>query len=176
MKKKLGTGNSVEFPVPKESHGELLFEIYMVFAKMELEEYEFTKKVEICSWIIKVLYGETFPFETLSPAEEDEKVWQLYVKLMETIADKQQISVGTGREGERIRSILLATYKYIKDPDMNIRFLAKEVLYMNEEHFGRVFLKNQKVKYSAYLLEIRISMARNLWNSNLTLKYRNLPR
>ena len=47
-------------------------------------------------------------------------------------------------------------------PELNIQFLAKEVLFMNEDYFGRIFVKNQKIKFSTFLLEQRISLATQL--------------
>ncbi len=144
-----------------QDYGEILFEMYLAFAKMELDGYTYDEKREMCTWIIKVLYGEQFvPGEGVG--EDADRVWQLFTDVTEQIAVRQGILQQEGRDDKRVRNILLAVYKYLREPDMNIRFLAKEVLFMNEEYFGRIFLKNRKMKFSTFLLETRIALAERL--------------
>ena len=41
-----------------------------------------------------------------------------------------------------MKNILQAVYSNIRNTDLSIRYLAREVLFMNEEHFGRVFVRS----------------------------------
>ena len=45
---------------------------------------------------------------------------------------------------------------------MNIQYLAKEILFMNEDYFGRLFIKTMHIKFSSYLEEARINLAKRL--------------
>lgn len=143
-----------------KDYGEILFELYLAFVKMELEHYTYEQKKEMCMWIMKVLYGEHLLLRD-SDVKED-KTWKLFADVTEQASRHQGILEQEGKEERRVRSILLAVYQYLQEPDMNIRFLAKEVLFMNEEYFGRIFLKNRKVKFSTFLLETRISLAKRI--------------
>ena len=51
-----------------------------------------------------------------------------------------------------------------------MRYLAKNVFYMNEDYLGRIFAKNQKQKFSTWLMETRITIAARLMQYDDTLK------
>ena len=154
--------------------GELIFEIYLAFLKMDLREFSLQQKEEICSWTMKVLYGETLGpvYEENDPGEPEdhEKEWQLLECLVLAVASRKKILSGTGREDAHMRKILLSMFRYIGNTDLSIQFLAKEVMYMNEDYFGRIFQKNRKVKFSAYLTEQRVRLAERLWQFDPELK------
>lgn len=148
-----------------EDYGELLFELYFTFMKMDLEQYSLHQKRDAASWILKVLYGIS-----LEAGEGQECSWQLLEQTVGQIAEKKGLEAGKGKEGERMKAILLAFFRYIQDPDMSIQFLAREILFMNEDYFGRLFLKNRHTKFSAYLLDKRISLAKRLMEYRPELK------
>ncbi|WP_070000216.1 response regulator transcription factor [Cellulosilyticum sp. I15G10I2] len=152
-----------------EDYGELLFELYLGFIKMNLEHYTLQEKEEICNWIVKVLYGTSLD-TAYESVEAKQQSWQLLERLMNTIVRLKGMNIGKGKEGGRIKSILFATFQYIKNQELSIQFLAKEVLYMNEDYFGRLFVKNRKVKFSTYLMEQRIMLAQRLWQFDSELK------
>ena len=59
-----------------------------------------------------------------------------------------------------MRQILKAVYENMRNTELSIRYLAVEVLFMNEEYFGRIFLRYQKQKFSAWLRKVRIELAK----------------
>jgi two-component system response regulator YesN len=152
-----------------EDYGELLFEVYLGFMKMDLEQYSLHKKEEVCNWILKVLYGTSMDINYES-TELKEQSWQLLTRLVDTIARLKAMDIGKGKEGERLKSVLLAAFQHIKNQELGIQFLAKEVLYMNEDYFGRLFVKNRNIKFSTYLMEKRIMLAQRLWQYDPELK------
>jgi two-component system response regulator YesN len=152
-----------------EDYGELLFELYLGFMKMDLEHYTLQKKEELCNWIVKVLYGTSLDI-LYESTESKQQSWQLLEHLMNTLVRLKGMNIGKGKEGVRIKSILFATFQYIRNQELSIQFMAKEVLYMNEEYFGRLFVKNRKVKFSTYLMEQRIMLAQRLWQYDSELK------
>ena len=147
-------------------YGEILFEISLAFMKMEMQEYSFRQKEEICEWSLKVLYGIT----NRKILEGKEDVWELLEGFVNIIADRQGVAFGMEKDEQRVKKILIAIFRYIWNPKMNIQFLAKEVLFMNEDYFGRIFVKNRKIKFSAYLLEQRILLAQRLLQYRPELK------
>lgn len=150
-------------------YGDLLFEIYFTFMKMELETYTLQQKEEVSDWIMKVMYGVqlTWKYETDT---EKEQTWELLEQTVEGIAKQKEIDLGKGKEAQRIKQILLSVFYYINRQELNIQFLAHEVLFMNEDYFSRIFLKNRKERFSAYLLAQRIHLARRLFQYNQELK------
>ncbi|HHV09154.1 MAG TPA: response regulator [Clostridiales bacterium] len=152
-----------------QDYGELLFEIYLGFMKMDLEHYTLQKKEEVCNWIVKVLYGTSLNI-TYESTEDKPQPWQLLEQLVNAIVRLKAMDIGRGKEGERLKSVLLAAFLHIRNQELGIQFLAKEVLYMNEDYFGRLFVKNRKVKFSTYLMEQRIMLAQRLWQYDPELK------
>ncbi|MGN1141576.1 MAG: response regulator [Oliverpabstia sp.] len=139
-----------------EDFSDILFELYLAYLKMQMQGYQLQQMREVFGWILKILYGER-----VEELEDIEEFWPLYEKMTEIVAEEQGIDI-KGKEQQRMKSILLALYQNIGNMDLNIRYLAREVLYMNEDYFGRVFLKNTNKKFSAYVLELRIRLAKCL--------------
>ncbi|WP_099467193.1 response regulator transcription factor [Konateibacter massiliensis] len=153
-------------------YNDILFELHLAFIKMELENYMIKQKEEVCRWIFKVLYGEEVSFSYRSVGKE--QAWELFEQTAEGIIKRKQTKEVQTKEDLRVRSILMSTYKNLQNPEMSIQYLAKEVLYMNEDYFGRIFVKNQKVKFSTFLLELRIELAKRLLTYNSDMKISEL--
>lgn len=175
-----------------DDFAEILFEVYLASLKMKLKEYDAEHMKEIFGWTLRVLYGEearasfteflqdgqdaagqgrTGQNRTRrdragqSGAEEfyEEQIrWELTRKTVEAIAKEKGILAGRDKEQERIRQILMAIYENLDHPHMSIKYLAKEVLFMNEDYFGRLFVRSRHTKFSMFVLELRIHLAQRL--------------
>lgn len=141
--------------------GEIIFEIYLFFMKMDLENYTFEQKERTAKSALKFLYGRETEF-LYKHISEKERTWELLKQTAEKIAQKKNISWENKKEGERVRTMLLAIFQYIGCQELSISFLAREVLYINEDYCGRVFARDRKIKFSAYLPEQRIKLAQRL--------------
>lgn len=139
------------------SYGELLFEVYTAGVKMELEHFSTDKMAKAYSLALKVLYGEE-----AGMADCGEKLWDLMTEVTERCAGFQGLSFPDDKDGRRMKHILYAIYENIRNPELSLQYLAREVLFMNEDYFGRFFYRFMNEKYSAYLLRIRISLAERL--------------
>ena len=62
----------------------------------------------------------------------------------------------------RFRSLLLHIYEHIQDPELSLQYLAKEVMFMNEDYLGRFILRCTGEKYSSFLLHLRMELAKRL--------------
>ena len=157
-----------------DDYGTILFEIYLSFMKMEAMGYTLARKREAAGWIIKILYGQTMDIAADAEKDEEEQLWDMIVAVVEHIAGQANKNAGIHKEEERSRQILLAVYRNLRKPELNIQFLAKDVLYMNEEYFGRIFMRNTKMKFSAFLLEERIHLAQRMMEYSPDLKIAQL--
>lgn len=155
-------------------YAEILFEVYLSFVKMELEQYTFEQKKEAAGWILRILYGEMLPQPASIPENDIEQLWTLITSVVDTIASHEHVGLSGNKEEQRVKSILLAVFRYIRNPEMSIQYLAKEVLFMNEDYFSRIFVKNRKVKFSTFLLEQRIFLALRLLQYNPDIKVSSL--
>ncbi|MDU5109908.1 MAG: response regulator [Clostridium sp.] len=157
-----------------DDYAQILFEVYLSFIKMNLRGDTFQKKVESCRVIIKILYGHTWQSDWSILEGKEDTDWKLIEDIVGIIVHNKNVEFGKCKEEQRVRNILLAFYRYIQYPEMSIQFLAKEVLFMNEDYFGRIFAKNRKVKFSTFLLNQRIALAQRLLQYDSEMKISQL--
>lgn len=82
---------------------------------------------------------------------------------LESFADALAARKGLSWDGNaKGRSILLAAYKHINDPNVSLQTLAKEELFMNEEHLGRLFSKLTGKRFSAFVEARRMEQAKQI--------------
>lgn len=136
----------------------LLAELYFVFCKMQINGYTFEQKKESCRWIQKILCkGEASP--SVMEAEEDTKLFrETALFLIKKTARVEEKS----REEKVMDKILMAVYEHLAETRMSIRYLSQEVVFLNEDYFSRVFRRHQNMKFSAYVQEARIAIAKRI--------------
>ena len=142
----------------------ILFEVYLGFIKMNLQGIEPEQKKQICRLVYQVGREEKeedtgidFDWENA-----DNNDWTLICTLADLTADLREVYVSSGKEQIRMKQILQAVYENLRNTDLSIRYLAKEVLFMNEEHFGRVFVRCWGMKFSTWLRGVRIGLAKEV--------------
>lgn len=80
----------------------------------------------------------------------------------------------TEADNGKSRSILLAVYKHINDPNVSLQSLAKEELFMSEQHLGRLFTKITGLRFSAYVEKRRIEQAQQIMRFQPDMKISSL--
>lgn len=152
-----------------ENFSEILFECYLAYLKMILKKYSAQQIEEVFSWIERLLYGDKTrenqlekEVEKTEDTEEllDNASWSALESVVWRIVGHKELECS--KEELRMRDILLAVYKNMNNPELSIHYLAKNVLFMNEDYFGRIFVKYQNKKFSTFLLEQRIELAKQL--------------
>lgn len=131
-----------------DSFEEILFEVYLMYLKMKAENLSREKMEEVCRWGAQML-GTAGLEDGRLPEETGQ------------IAEKNLTGQPEAEE-ERMRRILLAIYQNLGSQNLSIQYLSKEILYMNEEYFGRLFSRHMKEKFSSFLLNRRIALAKRL--------------
>ena len=121
-------------------------------------------------WVLSILVNGNKVPERVGKGSR----WDLFEQVTDQIATKQGMSPGPGKEGQRIRKIMLSIYRNIRNPYLNIHYLSGKVLFMNEDYFGRLFIKIQKEKFSAFLAKRRITLAQRLLQYEPELKFSEL--
>lgn len=152
-----------------DDYAEILFELSLSFMKMEIKGYSYEEKKDTAKWMLRILYGTEMDIVSVENGDEEERLRKLYETVSSMILTAKELNM-EGKETVRVGRILLATFQNIKNPYLSIQFLAKEVLFMNEDYFGRIFQKNRKVKFSSFLLEQRVHLAQKLLKFNPDLK------
>lgn len=172
----------VDYQALKEAkdYEQILFELYLTFIKMDLKGYSYEERTDLCRWILKILYGNDSPYmkkeqkETAAAGTEEEKNRKLMIDMVDMIADKKGYAAAQKKEEEKFRNMLVAVYQYLTDEEMSIQYLAKNILFMNEDYFGRVFARNREEKFSSYLLNTRINIAKRLMQYDPEIKISQL--
>lgn len=146
-----------------EDYGDLLFEVYLAFLKMHVKGMDISQKRDLCALIWQILCEEKkrSPKYDWGSAGEDE--WSLICTMTDLLADLKEIDMDSSKEQLRMKQILQAVYENFRNTDLSIRYLAREVLYMNEDHFGRVFARCRNLKFSAWLRKVRIDLAKEIF-------------
>lgn len=165
-----------------EDYEQILFELYLAFIKMNLKRYSYSDKVQLCRWILNILYGneeivQMLTDETIEAVfvgTEEEKSRKLMICMIDIIAGKKGCLSSKKKEEEKFRSMLVAVYQYLTDQEMSIQYLARNILFMNEDYFGRVFARNREEKFSSYLLNTRINIAKRLMQYDSEIKISQL--
>lgn len=153
-----------------EEFGELLFEVYLMFCKMQLDGYTYEQKDEVCRWIGKVLYGESNIPKNKSERDAGTVEWQLLSDMVRFLYEEKCGENEADKEEIRFQTILLTIYQHLTMSEMNIRYLAKEILFMNEDYLGRVFLRYSKERFSPYVLKLRIELAKRIMQYRTDIK------
>jgi len=155
-------------------YGDIMFEVYLAFMKMNLIRYDLKLKKDLSDWVLRLLCEE----ELLEMQELDwnkaNGEWEVMLQLADILAMQQNCLMDESKDQERMKTILISIYKELQNTELSIKYLSKEVLYMNEDYFGRLFQKNRGMKFSTFLLEKRIGLAQRLLQYNTDIKIANL--
>lgn len=145
-----------------EDYADVLFEVYLAFLKMQFKEMQFERKREICSLAYQIICQEKKASSGYDWSSIEMDDWNLICTITDLIAQQKGIDTTSGKEQIRMKQIIQAIYQNFQNTELSIRYLAKEVLYMNEEHFGRVFMRSRNQKFSTWLRQIRIELAKEM--------------
>lgn len=133
---------------------EILFEMYLGMEKLNLSGATHENQKDALERCCQILYGEKVNLKSSGD------IWNVFETAVEIIWQKQ--CEPYEKEDSRMKTVLLSVYKNIRNQKLSIQYLAREVLFMNEDYLGRLFQKHTGMKYSAYMLQIRIDLAKKL--------------
>lgn len=93
-----------------------------------------------------------------------------YVKHIANEITKENFDRNNERYGMIINTILKCVDKNIQNPKLSLNWIAKEVLFMNENYLGKLFHKSTNEKFSQYVMKIRMEKAKELIKDNVDYK------
>lgn len=140
----------------------ILLELYLVSCKMGIKGYTKEKRRKVYQWIREVFYKEPLENSSVNKMDFWNSEWELLQDTAKLIVRRNVDEGERSQEEKRMDQILFAVFEHLPEQELTIRYLAKEILFMNEDYFGRLFQRNKKIKFSAYLLKIRIELARKI--------------
>lgn len=152
-----------------DSPEELLFEIYCSFVKMEIRQIPTDKMARVYGFALKILFGEEE-----SVLEKSGQPWELVEQIAKRCAFHMNLGFPDTKDGMRMKEILYMIYRNIKNPELNLQYMAQNVLFMNEDYLGRFFARNMNERFSAFLVRIRLSLAQRLLDFQPDMKVSEL--
>lgn len=145
-----GTGN----------YADLLQSLQVTFLRMQKRGFSLSEKKRFMDWVMGVLYGEG--------VEADERIFldgsgqSLMVSAAGQIYRHSCEKISDDKESLRYQRALEEIYRHFQDQKFGLHYLATEILYINEDYFGRFFQKMSGKKFTGFLVDIRISAAEQL--------------
>ena len=83
--------------------------------------------------------------------------------ILKTAAEAlNDIPGGKGKESELVRKIKDYAQQHFMEETLSLQFIADQIVYLGVKYFGRCFLKETGVKFSEYLLGIRMGKAKQM--------------
>ncbi|PXX52017.1 two-component system response regulator YesN [Hungatella effluvii] len=134
----------------------ILYQLALIYAKLEISTAEVKQKCLQLSLFMQLVSGS-------QDAHIGERMLQsradFFQEAIQFLGSEQ---IFLNEIEPRLKDILLAIYLYLDQEELGIQWLAKDILYMNEEYLGRYFHKQMKEKLSVYIQRNRITMAEKL--------------
>lgn len=144
-----------------QNYAELLQSLQLTFLRMQKRGYTLEEKRELMDWLLRWLYGENIEADEACLADESGQ------SLMVSAAGQIWRHTGENappdtRESLRYRAALEEIYRRFQEQALCLHYLAAEILYINEDYFGRFFQKMSGKKFTKFLLEARMDAAEQL--------------
>ena len=111
-------------------------------------------------WLLRLRYEESL--EAQEEWISDECGQSLMVAAARQIYRHSLETLPENRETQRYHKALEEIYRRFQDQSLSLHYLAAEVLFMNEDYFGRFFQKRSGKKFTAFLQDAKISAAEQL--------------
>ncbi|MFV0362145.1 MAG: response regulator [Suipraeoptans sp.] len=143
------------------SFNELLLEYHFIGVLFRLMNLNLEEMTAGYIKIMVLCYGKDEEYQRCRNKLNEQ---ELFEAVMLCIKDKSGICLTAGEL--KIERVLLLIYYYSADSQMSIQWLAKEVLYINEDYLARLFKSNMGQKMSDFLCKIRMETARKMLNYN----------
>ncbi len=140
-------------------YNDILLEIYLIYIKMKNSSYTMAQKNDICNTALSILFADKLKDGDKVSENSD---WLIVEKMFRVILVKRDLLNVNDKNDSRKQNILLSVYQNIENMELSIQYLTKEVLFMNEDYFGRIFLKLFEKKFSTFLAEARIMLAKRI--------------
>lgn len=116
---------------------------------------------------VKDIFNKYFkPQITIGVSKEDElkNIRQMYLEVQEHLKYEYD------KYSKVIKTVIECVYKNIGNPKLSLNWIAKEVLFMNENYLGKLFYKETNKKFSHYVTQVRMEKAKELIESDKDFK------
>ncbi|MNB93309.1 HTH-type transcriptional activator Btr [compost metagenome] len=74
------------------------------------------------------------------------------------------------RQNDLIDSVLQIVQENLGNPDLSLKWIGSELLYVNVDYLGKMFTRKTGSKFSGYLLQLRMESAKRLMEQERELR------
>lgn len=146
---------------PVKNLDELLFNCHTAWVLFQMEQMTVQEMAEGFLMLLTRKYGGDERYQALRKCGTERELFEQVISLAR---EKSGLQPAEGEK--RLERILMLIYEYLGDRRLSMQWLAKEVLYMNEDYLGRLFKINMKRRIPEYLNSLRMETAKQMLNYN----------
>ena len=124
--------------------------------------------IKLCARIQNSTLSEIVNFFILLHTKENlaEICSDVMEKLKEILRLQNTQRAVTNAHSITIEKIITYLHDHLSDPDLTLKWIAENYLYMNVNHVSRCFVKETGQKFSGYLMNLRIEKAKEILQAN----------
>ena len=135
-----------------QDYEQLLFELYVGLAKMRLRGYLPAQQRQLCLLAWKLLAADAPP-----PALTLSSMAQALAERLDLPREAED-----DRSALQMRTLYETLYEHLDDPDLSLLKLARDCLYVSEDHLSRMFSRRTGTRMTHYIEERRVAVGRRL--------------
>jgi two-component system response regulator YesN len=119
---------------------------------------------------IKEYFNRFFKYNIsigVSSENSFKNIRKMYAEVQEALKCEENPSKNYG---SIINTVIECVNENIQNPQLSLTWVAKEVLFMNENYLGKLFHKVTNEKFSQYVMKLRMEKAKELIKSDMDYK------
>lgn len=163
---------------------ELNCSLDIVFSRMQKNGIGMSVIRSYCKKLIHVLLDPNFSedgrlYTNLAPkidTAEDAEQLCILMKSMTTRLASEHLDSRIQCHSPTVEDTVRCIYENIDNSQLSLAWIAHDVLFMNGEYLGRLFQREMHEKFSAFVLRVRLNMAKKLIENTHDLKIYEISR
>lgn len=137
------------------SYPKLAYLLYLLFIKMNLRKKTKDEQIYICKLVLGLFDKEDI---SIHKDLSDREIYDLMLDQLSDIVDVTEKS----KELERDKLIIKEAYHNISNIDLGLNVLASDIMFMSDDYLGKCFRKRWGMKFTQFLQESRINLAKDI--------------
>lgn len=140
-----------------KTYSALLVEYHAVLTLSGMLQMSIYETAECYIKLLGLLYGRDDSYQKCRQVKAEQELFETVIRLA---VNKAGIVLTAGEQ--KMEKILFLIFEYSGDDRLSIQWLAKEILYINEDYLARIFKSAMKQKMPDYLCMVRMETAKRI--------------
>jgi len=155
-----------------------------MFVKFEAEKLKINEIKAYCLELFLMMIRDSTEerlsnqMKNVSKFQELDSIHPIF-ELLKSIANeiaKENYEKTIHKQNSLVQSVKEIVEKNISNPELSLKWIANELLYLNEDYLGKVFSRETGERFTQYVLNKRMEFARHLIESRSDLKVSDISR